>query len=158
MCGPLWKEVVLSLYWEQNTEERWRSRDTPFLKAWEPGHFSMCCWGTGGVREALGTPVWSVGSTMWSSLYSESQERVPGTVWNEIDDMQVFRILDLEDFEKMFSAYQRHQVRPCLLHFLRSWLPVLKHTLEFKPYSLPSSHPPSFLSPSSLFVPSSHIY
>uniref|UniRef100_A0A8C4L018 Dishevelled associated activator of morphogenesis 2 n=1 Tax=Equus asinus asinus TaxID=83772 RepID=A0A8C4L018_EQUAS len=36
-------------------------------------------------------------------------ERVPGTVWNEIDDMQVFRILDLEDFEKMFSAYQRHQ-------------------------------------------------
>uniref|UniRef100_A0A8C2RF61 Disheveled-associated activator of morphogenesis 2 n=1 Tax=Capra hircus TaxID=9925 RepID=A0A8C2RF61_CAPHI len=36
-------------------------------------------------------------------------ERVPGTIWNEIDDMQVFRILDLEDFEKMFSAYQRHQ-------------------------------------------------
>lgn len=26
--------------------------------------------------------------------------------------MQVFQILDLEDFEKMFSAYQRHQVRP----------------------------------------------
>lgn len=24
--------------------------------------------------------------------------------------MQVFRILDLADFEKMFSAYQRHQV------------------------------------------------
>ncbi|XP_075859498.1 disheveled-associated activator of morphogenesis 2 isoform X3 [Microcebus murinus] len=40
---------------------------------------------------------------------SELSERVPGTVWNEIDDMQVFRILDLEDFEKMFSAYQRHQ-------------------------------------------------
>uniref|UniRef100_A0A8C4L3K6 Dishevelled associated activator of morphogenesis 2 n=1 Tax=Equus asinus asinus TaxID=83772 RepID=A0A8C4L3K6_EQUAS len=31
-----------------------------------------------------------------------------------IDDMQVFRILDLEDFEKMFSAYQRHQVRPSM--------------------------------------------
>lgn len=30
-------------------------------------------------------------------------------MWNEIDDSQVFRILDLEDFEKMFSAYQRHQ-------------------------------------------------
>ncbi|XP_023368584.1 disheveled-associated activator of morphogenesis 2 [Otolemur garnettii] len=44
-----------------------------------------------------------------------NEERVPGTVWNEIDDMQVFRILDLEDFEKMFSAYQRHQVRPCPL-------------------------------------------
>lgn len=26
--------------------------------------------------------------------------------------MQIFRILDLQDFEKMFSAYQRHQVRP----------------------------------------------
>uniref|UniRef100_M3YQK4 Dishevelled associated activator of morphogenesis 2 n=1 Tax=Mustela putorius furo TaxID=9669 RepID=M3YQK4_MUSPF len=38
-----------------------------------------------------------------------TEARVPGTVWNEIDDMQVFRILDLEDFEKMFSAYQRHQ-------------------------------------------------
>uniref|UniRef100_A0A8B9YI88 Dishevelled associated activator of morphogenesis 2 n=1 Tax=Bos mutus grunniens TaxID=30521 RepID=A0A8B9YI88_BOSMU len=40
---------------------------------------------------------------------SEISERVPGTIWNEIDDMKVFRILDLEDFEKMFSAYQRHQ-------------------------------------------------
>ncbi|EGW05573.1 Disheveled-associated activator of morphogenesis 2 [Cricetulus griseus] len=40
---------------------------------------------------------------------NELSERVSGTVWNEIDDMQVFRILDLEDFEKMFSAYQRHQ-------------------------------------------------
>nr|XP_045011918.1 disheveled-associated activator of morphogenesis 2 isoform X2 [Jaculus jaculus] len=38
-----------------------------------------------------------------------NEERVPGTVWNDIDDTQVFRILDLEDFEKMFSAYQRHQ-------------------------------------------------
>ncbi|KAH0518570.1 Disheveled-associated activator of morphogenesis 2 [Microtus ochrogaster] len=38
-----------------------------------------------------------------------NEERVSGTVWNEIDDMKVFRILDLEDFEKMFSAYQRHQ-------------------------------------------------
>uniref|UniRef100_A0A8C6R0R2 Dishevelled associated activator of morphogenesis 2 n=1 Tax=Nannospalax galili TaxID=1026970 RepID=A0A8C6R0R2_NANGA len=38
-----------------------------------------------------------------------NEERVPGTVWNEIDDLQVFWILDLEDFEKMFSAYQRHQ-------------------------------------------------
>ncbi|XP_015343172.1 LOW QUALITY PROTEIN: disheveled-associated activator of morphogenesis 2 [Marmota marmota marmota] len=38
-----------------------------------------------------------------------NEERVPGTIWNEIDDMQVFQILDLEDFEKMFSAYQRHQ-------------------------------------------------
>ncbi|XP_038197478.1 disheveled-associated activator of morphogenesis 2 [Arvicola amphibius] len=38
-----------------------------------------------------------------------NEERVSGTVWSDIDDMEVFRILDLEDFEKMFSAYQRHQ-------------------------------------------------
>ncbi|XP_069879932.1 disheveled-associated activator of morphogenesis 2 isoform X2 [Dipodomys merriami] len=38
-----------------------------------------------------------------------NEERVPGTVWNEMDDTKVFQILDLKDFEKMFSAYQRHQ-------------------------------------------------
>lgn len=47
------------------------------------------------------------------------QERIPGTIWNEIDDLKAFKVLDLEDFEKMFSAYQRHQVganssTPCL--------------------------------------------
>ncbi|NXD08749.1 DAAM2 protein, partial [Nothocercus nigrocapillus] len=29
---------------------------------------------------------------------------------SEIDDLKAFKVLDLEDFEKMFSAYQRHQV------------------------------------------------
>ncbi|NXW05254.1 DAAM2 protein, partial [Fregetta grallaria] len=38
------------------------------------------------------------------------QERIHGTIWNEIDDLKAFKVLDLEDFEKMFSAYQRHQV------------------------------------------------
>lgn len=47
------------------------------------------------------------------------QERIHGTIWNEIDDLKAFKVLDLEDFEKMFSAYQRHQVgvnssTPCL--------------------------------------------
>ncbi|CAO2607344.1 Disheveled-associated activator of morphogenesis 2 [Lemmus lemmus] len=51
-----------------------------------------------------------------------NEERVSGTVWNEIDDMQVFRILDLEDFEKMFSAYQRHQSAPHLTHHLQKEL------------------------------------
>uniref|UniRef100_A0A8C3LMU4 Dishevelled associated activator of morphogenesis 2 n=1 Tax=Chrysolophus pictus TaxID=9089 RepID=A0A8C3LMU4_CHRPC len=36
--------------------------------------------------------------------------RIHGTIWNEIDDLKAFKVLDLEDFEKMFSAYQRHQV------------------------------------------------
>uniref|UniRef100_A0A8C0AJC2 Dishevelled associated activator of morphogenesis 2 n=1 Tax=Bos mutus grunniens TaxID=30521 RepID=A0A8C0AJC2_BOSMU len=48
-------------------------------------------------------------SSPFAELSWDLQERVPGTIWNEIDDMKVFRILDLEDFEKMFSAYQRHQ-------------------------------------------------
>uniref|UniRef100_A0A8C7PG41 Disheveled-associated activator of morphogenesis 1 n=1 Tax=Oncorhynchus mykiss TaxID=8022 RepID=A0A8C7PG41_ONCMY len=33
-----------------------------------------------------------------------------GTVWTEVDDGKVFKILDLEDIEKTFSAYQRQQV------------------------------------------------
>uniref|UniRef100_A0A674ITY3 Dishevelled associated activator of morphosis 2 n=1 Tax=Terrapene triunguis TaxID=2587831 RepID=A0A674ITY3_9SAUR len=37
--------------------------------------------------------------------------KIHGTIWHEIDDLKAFRVLDLEDFEKMFSAYQRHQVR-----------------------------------------------
>uniref|UniRef100_A0A674IRV6 Dishevelled associated activator of morphosis 2 n=1 Tax=Terrapene triunguis TaxID=2587831 RepID=A0A674IRV6_9SAUR len=35
--------------------------------------------------------------------------KIHGTIWHEIDDLKAFRVLDLEDFEKMFSAYQRHQ-------------------------------------------------
>uniref|UniRef100_A0A8C8REG6 Dishevelled associated activator of morphogenesis 2 n=1 Tax=Pelusios castaneus TaxID=367368 RepID=A0A8C8REG6_9SAUR len=35
--------------------------------------------------------------------------KIHGTIWHEIDDLKAFKVLDLEDFEKMFSAYQRHQ-------------------------------------------------
>lgn len=31
-------------------------------------------------------------------------------MWMEVDDAKVFKILDLEDIEKTFSAYQRQQV------------------------------------------------
>lgn len=34
---------------------------------------------------------------------------INGTVWNDIDDMKAFEILDLKEIEKMFSAYQRQQ-------------------------------------------------
>uniref|UniRef100_A0A8C6PME4 Dishevelled associated activator of morphosis 2 n=1 Tax=Nothobranchius furzeri TaxID=105023 RepID=A0A8C6PME4_NOTFU len=34
---------------------------------------------------------------------------VNGTIWNDIDDLRAFKILDLKDIEKMFSAYQRQQ-------------------------------------------------
>uniref|UniRef100_A0A4W6D161 Dishevelled associated activator of morphogenesis 1b n=1 Tax=Lates calcarifer TaxID=8187 RepID=A0A4W6D161_LATCA len=42
----------------------------------------------------------------WSKL----AEVRTGTVWMEVDDAKVFKILDLEDLEKTFSAYQRQQV------------------------------------------------
>ncbi|XP_067609151.1 disheveled-associated activator of morphogenesis 2 isoform X2 [Pseudorca crassidens] len=57
-------------------------------------------------KKCIPQPSHPLKSFNWVKL---NEERVPGTIWNEIDDMQVFRILDLADFEKMFSAYQRHQ-------------------------------------------------
>ncbi|XP_034377413.1 disheveled-associated activator of morphogenesis 2 isoform X4 [Arvicanthis niloticus] len=57
-------------------------------------------------KKRIPQPSHPLKSFNWVKL---NEERVSGTVWNEIDDSQVFRILDLEDFEKMFSAYQRHQ-------------------------------------------------
>ncbi|KAF2978560.1 hypothetical protein EK904_005924 [Melospiza melodia maxima] len=38
------------------------------------------------------------------------QNKLAGTVWTSIDDTKVFKILDLEDLERTFSAYQRQQV------------------------------------------------
>lgn len=43
------------------------------------------------------------------------QNKLEGTVWTEIDDTKVFKILDLEDLERTFSAYQRQQVTTCAL-------------------------------------------
>ncbi|NWI36900.1 DAAM1 protein, partial [Picathartes gymnocephalus] len=37
------------------------------------------------------------------------QNKLAGTVWTNIDDTKVFKILDLEDLERTFSAYQRQQ-------------------------------------------------
>uniref|UniRef100_A0A1A8GST9 Dishevelled associated activator of morphogenesis 2 n=1 Tax=Nothobranchius korthausae TaxID=1143690 RepID=A0A1A8GST9_9TELE len=42
----------------------------------------------------------------WAKL---GENMVNGTIWNEIDDLRAFKILDLKDIEKMFSAYQRQQ-------------------------------------------------
>lgn len=39
------------------------------------------------------------------------QNKLAGTVWTDIDDAKVFKVLDLEDLERTFSAYQRQQVR-----------------------------------------------
>ncbi|XP_015212886.1 disheveled-associated activator of morphogenesis 2 isoform X1 [Lepisosteus oculatus] len=42
----------------------------------------------------------------WSKL---SENKISGTIWHRIDDMRAFKVLDLKDIEKMFSAYQRQQ-------------------------------------------------
>uniref|UniRef100_A0A8C7PFY0 Disheveled-associated activator of morphogenesis 1 n=1 Tax=Oncorhynchus mykiss TaxID=8022 RepID=A0A8C7PFY0_ONCMY len=42
----------------------------------------------------------------WAKL---AENKLEGTVWTEVDDGKVFKILDLEDIEKTFSAYQRQQ-------------------------------------------------
>ncbi|XP_038865661.1 disheveled-associated activator of morphogenesis 1-A-like isoform X3 [Salvelinus namaycush] len=42
----------------------------------------------------------------WAKL---AENKLEGTVWTDVDDIKVFKILDLEDIEKTFSAYQRQQ-------------------------------------------------
>ncbi|XP_066464320.1 disheveled-associated activator of morphogenesis 1 isoform X1 [Eleutherodactylus coqui] len=42
----------------------------------------------------------------WNKL---SENKLEGTLWVDIDDTKVFKILDLEDIERTFSAYQRPQ-------------------------------------------------
>ncbi|KAK7141902.1 hypothetical protein R3I94_011557 [Phoxinus phoxinus] len=42
----------------------------------------------------------------WSKL---GENKITGTIWYEIDDRRPFKVLDLKDIEKMFSAYQRQQ-------------------------------------------------
>uniref|UniRef100_A0AAQ5ZFS1 Disheveled-associated activator of morphogenesis 1 n=1 Tax=Amphiprion ocellaris TaxID=80972 RepID=A0AAQ5ZFS1_AMPOC len=39
----------------------------------------------------------------WSKLPESKTEE---TIWMEIDDLNVFKVLDLEEFQRMFSAYQ----------------------------------------------------
>uniref|UniRef100_A0AAQ5XPK5 Dishevelled associated activator of morphogenesis 2 n=1 Tax=Amphiprion ocellaris TaxID=80972 RepID=A0AAQ5XPK5_AMPOC len=42
----------------------------------------------------------------WAKI---GENMINGTIWNDIDDLRAFKILDLKDIEKMFSAYQRQQ-------------------------------------------------
>uniref|UniRef100_H3BHF9 Dishevelled associated activator of morphosis 1 n=1 Tax=Latimeria chalumnae TaxID=7897 RepID=H3BHF9_LATCH len=37
------------------------------------------------------------------------EKKLEGTLWTDIDDVKVFKVLDLEDIERTFSAYQRQQ-------------------------------------------------
>uniref|UniRef100_A0A8C6UN61 Dishevelled associated activator of morphogenesis 1b n=1 Tax=Neogobius melanostomus TaxID=47308 RepID=A0A8C6UN61_9GOBI len=40
----------------------------------------------------------------WSKL---QQNNVNGTIWEDIDDLKVFKTLDLDEFQRTFSAYQK---------------------------------------------------
>uniref|UniRef100_A0A8C8JSQ1 Dishevelled associated activator of morphogenesis 2 n=1 Tax=Oncorhynchus tshawytscha TaxID=74940 RepID=A0A8C8JSQ1_ONCTS len=42
----------------------------------------------------------------WAKL---GENKITGTIWHDVDDLRAFKILDLKDIEKMFSAYQRQQ-------------------------------------------------
>uniref|UniRef100_A0AAY4AH24 Dishevelled associated activator of morphogenesis 2 n=1 Tax=Denticeps clupeoides TaxID=299321 RepID=A0AAY4AH24_9TELE len=43
----------------------------------------------------------------WAKL---GENKINSTIWHDIDDLKAFKILDLKDIERMFSAYQRQQV------------------------------------------------
>ncbi|KAM7173049.1 disheveled-associated activator of morphogenesis 2 [Macrochelys suwanniensis] len=67
---------------------------------------TFCSSGTSLRKKSIPQPSHPLKSFNWAKL---SEEKIHGTIWHEIDDLKAFRVLDLEDFEKMFSAYQRHQ-------------------------------------------------
>ncbi|KGL77515.1 Disheveled-associated activator of morphogenesis 1, partial [Tinamus guttatus] len=60
-------------------------------------------------KKSIPQPTNALKSFNWSKL---PENKLAGTVWTEIDDAKVFKILDLEDLERTFSAYQRQQVAP----------------------------------------------
>ncbi|KAJ0060838.1 hypothetical protein NL108_001693 [Boleophthalmus pectinirostris] len=57
-------------------------------------------------KKNIPQPTNALKSFNWSKL---AENKLEGTVWMEVDDAKVFKILDLEDIEKTFSAYQRQQ-------------------------------------------------
>ncbi|XP_043372066.1 disheveled-associated activator of morphogenesis 1 isoform X3 [Dermochelys coriacea] len=57
-------------------------------------------------KKNIPQPTNALKSFNWSKL---PENKLAGTVWTDIDDTQVFKILDLEDLERTFSAYQRQQ-------------------------------------------------
>lgn len=57
-------------------------------------------------KKNIPQPTNALKSFNWSKL---PENKLDGTVWTEIDDTKVFKILDLEDLERTFSAYQRQQ-------------------------------------------------
>ncbi|XP_060705164.1 disheveled-associated activator of morphogenesis 2 [Hemiscyllium ocellatum] len=77
----------------------------PFFSCAVPPAFCLPTMGSS-KKKAIPQPSHPLKSFNWHKL---AEDRIQGTVWNDIDDLRAFNTLDLEDFEKMFSAYQRQQ-------------------------------------------------
>lgn len=60
-----------------------------------------------------------VTSTLSCCHFCWFQSQVEATIWKDIDDLKVFKVLDLDDFQKTFSAYQKPQV------YQSAWSPEL---------------------------------
>uniref|UniRef100_A0A8C0UXV9 Dishevelled associated activator of morphosis 1 n=1 Tax=Cyanistes caeruleus TaxID=156563 RepID=A0A8C0UXV9_CYACU len=58
------------------------------------------------LKKSIPQPTNALKSFNWSKL---PENKLAGTVWTNIDDTKVYKILDLEDLERTFSAYQRQQ-------------------------------------------------
>ena len=64
-----------------------------------------------GLYEYLTWLIWSFESDSDDKLpYCLFQNKIEGTIWKEIDDLKVFKVMDLEEFQQTFSAYQKPQV------------------------------------------------
>ncbi|XP_029317093.1 disheveled-associated activator of morphogenesis 1 [Cottoperca gobio] len=57
-------------------------------------------------RKNIPRPSNPLKSFNWSKL---PESKLEGTIWKEMDDLKVFKVLDLEEFQKTFSAYQKPQ-------------------------------------------------
>ncbi|XP_062863248.1 disheveled-associated activator of morphogenesis 2 isoform X2 [Trichomycterus rosablanca] len=62
--------------------------------------------GTNLRTKSIPQPSHPLKSFNWAKL---GENKITGTIWHEIDDLKAFKVLDLKDIEKMFSAYQRQQ-------------------------------------------------
>ncbi|KAI5102625.1 disheveled-associated activator of morphogenesis 2 [Silurus meridionalis] len=57
-------------------------------------------------NKSIPQPSHPLKSFNWAKL---GENKITGTIWHDIDDLRAFKVLDLKDIEKMFSAYQRQQ-------------------------------------------------
>ncbi|KFV61916.1 Disheveled-associated activator of morphogenesis 1, partial [Dryobates pubescens] len=98
-------------------------------------------------KKSIPQPTNALKSFNWSKL---PENKLAGTVWTDIDDAKVFKVLDLEDLERTFSAYQRQQVKagpgaqagvwarhhPYGITWFHLWSPNTSHYFISTPYAI----------------------